>query len=74
MRPLILSKGFRVTPANVNDGKAGCDVVPDKPGQVYADSAYRGVRFRTAVEDWSSPGFVDSYGLADSSVAFVLLS
>jgi len=40
-----------VTPANVNDGKAGCDVVPDKPGQVYADSAYRGPRFRKAVED-----------------------
>lgn len=40
-----------VTPANVNDGKAGCDVVPDKPGQVYADSAYRGSRFRKAVED-----------------------
>ena len=25
-------------------------------------------------EHWSSPGFVDSYGLADSSVAFALLS
>lgn len=40
-----------VTPANVNDGKAGCDVVPDDPGEVYADSAYRGPRFRQAVED-----------------------
>lgn len=40
-----------VTPANVNDGKAGCDVVPDDPGDVYADSAYRGQRFRQAVED-----------------------
>ena len=40
-----------VTPANVNDGKAGCDVVPDDPGDVYADSAYRGSRFRRAVED-----------------------
>lgn len=39
-----------VTPANVNDGKAGCDVVPDDPGDVYADSAYRGERFRRAVE------------------------
>ena len=40
-----------VTPANVNDGKAGCEVVPDDPGQVYADSAYRGTRFRNAVEE-----------------------
>ena len=40
-----------VTPANVNDGKAGCDVVPDDPGDVYADSAYRGQRFGQAVAD-----------------------
>ncbi len=46
-----LVEKVRVTPANVNDGKAGCDVVPDKPGQVYADSAYRGPHFREAVED-----------------------
>lgn len=39
-----------MTPANINDGKAGCDVVPDNPGQIYADSAYRGPRFRKAVE------------------------
>ncbi len=38
-----------VTPANVNDGKAGCDIVPDNPGDTYADSAYRGPRFRDAV-------------------------
>jgi len=38
-----LVKKVRVTPAIVNDGKAGCDVVPDKPVQVYADSAYRGL-------------------------------
>ncbi len=46
-----LVEKVQVTPANVNDGKAGCDVVPDKPGQVYADSAYRGPRFRKSVED-----------------------
>ena len=40
-----------VTPANVNDGKAGCDVVPDDPEQVYGDSAYKGPRFRQAVEE-----------------------
>ncbi len=40
-----------ITPANVNDGKAGCEIVPDNPGEVYADSAYRGARFRDAVEE-----------------------
>jgi len=39
-----------VTPANVNDGKAGCRIIPEDPGDVYADSAYRGARFRSAVE------------------------
>lgn len=39
----------KVTPANVNDGKAGCGIIPDDPGDVYADSAYRGPRFRDAV-------------------------
>lgn len=39
-----------VTPANVNDGKAGRDIIPEDPGEVYADSAYRGERFRGAVE------------------------
>ena len=39
-----------VTPANVNDGKAGCDIVPDDSGDVYADSVYRGPRFRAAGE------------------------
>ena len=46
-----LVEAINVTPANINDGKAGCDVVPDHPGQVYADSAYRGPRFRKAVEE-----------------------
>ena len=41
---------LKVTPANVNDGKAGCGGIPDDPGDVYADSAYRGRRFREAVE------------------------
>ncbi len=46
-----LVEKVHITPANISDGKAGCDVVPDNPGQVYADSAYRGQRFRQAVED-----------------------
>jgi len=45
-----LIERVKVTPANINDGKAGCDVIPDDPGDVYADSAYRGSRFRDAVE------------------------
>lgn len=38
-----------VTPANVNDGRAGPDALPDKPGEVFADSAYRGSHFGDAV-------------------------
>lgn len=38
-----------VTPANVNDGRAGPDALPDDPGEVFADSAYRGSHFGDAV-------------------------
>jgi transposase, IS5 family len=38
-----------ITPANVNDGKAGPQALPDEPGEVFADSAYRGRTFREAV-------------------------
>jgi len=38
-----------ITPANVNDGKAGPDALPDDPGEVFADSAYRGQPFADAV-------------------------
>jgi IS5 family transposase len=38
-----------VTPANVNDGRAGPDALPDDPGEVFADSAYRGPHFGGAV-------------------------
>jgi len=38
-----------VTPANVNDGQAGPDALPDDPGDVFADSAYRGQPFGDAV-------------------------
>ena len=38
-----------VTSANINDGKAGPDVLPDNPGEVFADRAYRGSHFRDAV-------------------------
>ena len=38
-----------VTPANVNDGRAGPGALPDDPGEVCADSAYRGSHFGSAV-------------------------
>jgi len=38
-----------VTPANVNDGRTGPDALPDDPGEVFADSAYRGSHFGDAV-------------------------
>lgn len=38
-----------VTPANVNDGRAGPDALPPNPGEVFADSAYRGPYFCDAV-------------------------
>jgi IS5 family transposase len=38
-----------VTPANINDGRAGPAALPDAPGAVFADSAYRGAHFREAV-------------------------
>ena len=38
-----------ITPANANDGRAGPDALPDDPGDVFADSAYRGSHFGNAV-------------------------
>jgi len=38
-----------VTLANVNDGRAGDAALPVDPGEVFADSAYRGACFRAAV-------------------------
>lgn len=39
-----------VTPGNVHDGRAGGGALPDDPGDVYADSAYRGEIFGSAVQ------------------------
>ena len=39
-----------VTSGNVNDGRAGGLALPDSPGEVYADSAYRGPAFAGAVK------------------------
>ena len=44
-----LVEEIAVTPANVNDGKAGPEALPDNPGDVFADSAYQGRHFGEAV-------------------------
>lgn len=36
-----LVEKISVTPANMNDGRAGPEALPDDPGEVFADSAYR---------------------------------
>jgi transposase, IS5 family len=38
-----------VTPGNVNDGRVGGLALPENPGEVFADSAYRGSAFAGAV-------------------------
>ena len=42
-------EAIAVTAANINDGRAGPDALPENPGEVFADSAYRGSHFREAV-------------------------
>lgn len=44
-----LVEELAITPANVNDGRAGPDALPDDPGEVFADTAYRGRYFKAAV-------------------------
>lgn len=44
-----LVEEIAITPANINDGKAGPDALSDNPGEVFADSAYRGNHFGEAV-------------------------
>jgi IS5 family transposase len=44
-----LVEAVSVTPANVNDGREGPAVLPEDPGDVFADSAYRGQHFEGAV-------------------------
>ena len=44
-----LVEEIAITPANINDGKAGPDALPDDSGEVFADSAYRGNHFGDAV-------------------------
>ncbi len=39
-----------IIPANVNDGRAGPAALPDGPGEMFADSAYRGLYFRDAIQ------------------------
>ena len=47
---IALVEEIAITPANVNDGKAAPQALPEEPGAVFADSAYRGKTFRDAVQ------------------------
>lgn len=38
-----------ITPGNLHDGRAGGGALPDNPGDVFADSGYRGQHFASAV-------------------------
>ena len=61
-------EALSITPGNVHDGRAGHGALPDNPGDVYADSGYRGDAFTKAVlakggrpkvvltSVWSRPG------------------
>ena len=42
------------TPANLRDGKAGGEALPEDPGEVFADSAYSGETFGAPV--WAKGG------------------
>lgn len=44
-----LVEEIAITSANINDGRAGPDALPDNLGEVFADSAYRGNHFSDAV-------------------------
>ncbi|MFC7554701.1 transposase [Pseudoroseomonas wenyumeiae] len=44
-----LVEALAVTPGNVHDGRAGGAALPANPGEVYADSAYRGEVFGAAL-------------------------
>jgi transposase, IS5 family len=50
-----LVEEIAITTANINDGRAGPDALPDDPGEVFADSAYRGSHFRDG-DDATMPG------------------
>lgn len=52
-----------ITPANVNDGKAGPEALPDNPGAVFADSAYRGRHFDQAVRAKGGTPYVVATGM-----------
>ena len=44
-----LVEELTVTPGNVHDGRAGGAALPEDPGEVFADSAYRGEVFSAAI-------------------------
>ena len=65
-----------VTPANINDGRAGPAALPDTPGEVFADSAYRDAHFREAVrrKGGNPPRHVRAIPLAGDQRLFLCVS
>jgi IS5 family transposase len=45
-----LVESLNVTPSDVNDRRAGGEVLPNDPGNVYANSAYWGTTFASAAQ------------------------
>lgn len=64
---VALVEKLAVTPGNANDGCSGESALPDDPGDVYADSGYRGDVFRSAVRDrGGTPWVVTTHAWAKS--------
>ena len=58
-----LVEAVSVTTAKVHDGREGPAVLPDNPGEVFADSAYRGPHFAQAVRAQGGVARVAATGL-----------
>lgn len=56
-----LVEKISVTPDNVNDGRAGPAALPDDPGEVFSDSAYRASHFGSAVRTKGGTPRIDNH-------------
>jgi IS5 family transposase len=53
--------------SKVDDDHAGPDALPDAPGEVFADSAYRGALFREAVQAKGGTPRIAATGMWDAT-------
>lgn len=67
-----LVEEIAITPANINDGKAGPEALPDAPGDVFADSAYRGRHFKDAMRARGGKPCIVAVGMWGSDEAETL--